>query len=55
MNLAFWLLIIVLLVGVWFGLSFLFSPVGNKLYDVYDKTEKIINNVEEDTKDEEGK
>lgn len=54
MNPVFWFLVLLLLPTVaWFGSSILFKPVGKWLYRIGNKTEKILN--EEENEQEENK
>lgn len=48
MNIVFWLLALLLLVAVWFGLYSLYKPIGNFLVETY-------NDAIENMKDEEEK
>lgn len=47
MNPVFWLIVILVLVGIWFGLTAFFKPVGGYLYKVINDTKEVINEVEE--------
>lgn len=47
MNIMFWLLILMGLFVIWFGLSGLFKPIGHKVYKVVDNTKNIIEEKEE--------
>lgn len=51
MNPVFWFLVLVILVGFWFGSSILFKPLGGWLYRVFNDTKEILN--EEDREKEE--
>ena len=50
MNIMFWLVILMGLFVIWFGLSDLFKPIGHKVYKVVDETKNIIE--EKDEKEE---
>ena len=47
MNPFFWLIILMGLFVIWFGLRDLFEPIGKKVYKVADETKNIIEEVEE--------
>jgi hypothetical protein len=53
MNPVFWLIVILVLVGIWFGLTALFKPLGGYLYEIFNDTKEVINEVEEVNKGEE--
>ena len=49
MNIVFYLLVIMALVALWFGLTFIFKPFGKYLYGVYKDTRDVM--TENDEKD----
>ena len=48
MNPVFWLIVILVLVAIWFGMTAIFKPVGNHLYKIFNDTKEVINEVEEE-------
>ena len=48
MNPVFWLIVILVLVGIWFGLTAVFKPVGGYLYKVINDVNEVINEVEDE-------
>lgn len=53
MNPSFWILIGVGAVGLWFLLSFIFVPLGNRLIKRWNKTKERLNAKYEDGKEKE--
>ncbi len=52
MNPVFWLLVVLVLVGVWFALRPLFRGIGNSTAKTLDKTkETMFNEDEKETKE----
>lgn len=52
MNIAFWIVVICLLVGLWFLLSSFFSEIGDMSYDLFKRAKDEMNRVDEDDKTE---
>lgn len=52
MNPVFWLLVILILVCIWFGLAILFKPIGAFLSQIINDTSKIINEEDSEEKGE---
>lgn len=50
MNIVFYLLIIIALVGLWFVLTGMFKPLGQYLYSLYEDTKEVM--TEEDIEEE---
>ena len=48
MNIVFYLLIIIALVALWFGLTGMFTPLGKYLYGLYKDTKDVMNEKEEE-------
>lgn len=47
MNIVFWLIAIILLVAVWFGLCSLYKPIGNFLWETYDAAKENMKDENE--------
>ena len=52
MNPVFWLIVILVLVAIWFGLTVLFRPLGGLLYKIFNDTYETINKVDEEKENE---
>ena len=52
MNIAFYVLVIIALVAVWFGLTCIFKPLGKYLYKIYKDTKDTMTECDE-TKEKE--
>lgn len=50
MNIVFYLLVIIALVGLWFVLTGMFKPLGQYLCSLYKDTKEVM--TEEDIKEE---
>ena len=48
MNIAFWIVVICLLVGLWFLLSSFFSEIGDMSYGLFKKAKDEMDRVDED-------
>lgn len=42
MNIVFYLLVIIALIGLWFGLTSIFKPLGKYLYNIYKDTKEVM-------------
>ena len=42
MNIVFYLLILIALVGLWFALTGIFRPLGKYLYNIYKDTKDVM-------------
>lgn len=51
MNPVFWLLIILIVIILWFIISFVFIPLGRLLLMKWDKTLEILNKVDQEEKE----
>lgn len=51
MNLAFYIIVILLAVALWFLCSFLFKPIGKFLTRIFNDTKEIINEESETKED----
>lgn len=51
MNLAFWLIVIVVLVWVWFMLSPSFRNIGGTYYRIFKRAKDEISRVDDDAAD----
>lgn len=52
MNIVFYLLVIIALVALWFGLTSIFKPFGKYLYGVYKDTKDVMNENEKEEEKE---
>jgi hypothetical protein len=54
MNIVFYLLVIIALVGLWFVLTGMFTPLGKYMYKLYKDTKDVMTEEDkEDIKEEE--
>lgn len=53
MNIVFYLLVIIALIGLWFSLTGMFTPLGKYLYRLYKDTKDVM--TEEDKESEKEK
>lgn len=52
MNITFWILVILVCIGIWFVLAFTFKPIGKLFYKIgKDAMEELKSNQEEEDDD----
>lgn len=51
LNIAFWIIGIVLLVGLWFMLAASFHEIGDLYYRIFKRAKDEVSRVDEDTED----
>ena len=53
MNIVFYLLVIIALVALWFGLTGMFTPLGKYMYGLYKDTKDVMTKCDEENIKEE--
>ena len=48
MNIAFWIVVACLLIGLWFLLSSFFGEIGDMSYGLFKRAKDEMNRIEED-------